>query len=160
MRPRAIVDHHSPVSRASVEHLAAVAFAGTITYLIRTGPQSHRWRTAFIVTWSVGLLWIFSVFVPIPQGQAGISVMWAALAAGAIVAGLRLASSTIKTTGLVTLGLVVAKLLTVDLAEVDVFWRVGLFFVVGGGLMRLAYALPKLGQPKLGPQHAANEPRC
>ena len=43
-----------------------------------------------------------------------------------------------------TLAVTLVKLLTVDLAEVDTLWRVGLFLVIGTGLLRLGYVLPRL----------------
>ncbi|MEZ5411644.1 MAG: DUF2339 domain-containing protein [Acidimicrobiales bacterium] len=105
-----------------------------------TGP-------AFVAAWGLALLWVVATFLPGPQGNVVVSALWAAMAVGAIVAGLRWISTvspTVRTVGLLTLALTVGKLLTVDLATVDVFWRVGLFFLVGAGLLRLAYVLPRL----------------
>jgi uncharacterized membrane protein len=67
-------------------------------------------------------------------------------ASGALVVGVRTGDGVVRTAGLVTLVIVLAKLLTVDLAAVDTLWRVGLFLVVGLGLLRLGYLLPDLAR--------------
>ncbi len=93
----------------------------------------------------VGLLgWVATVFGHMTQGQGQVSAIWSVLAAGLLAIALIRKSNKILQAGLATIGLVVAKLLTVDLAAVDTFWRVGLFFVIGSGLLALSYQLPRL----------------
>ena len=93
----------------------------------------------------VGLLgWVATVFGHMTQGQGQVSAIWSVLAAGLLAIALIRKSNKILQAGLATFGLVVAKLLTVDLAAVDTFWRVGLFFVIGSGLLALSYQLPRL----------------
>ena len=41
------------------------------------------------------------------------------------------------------IGITVGKLLTVDLQEVDTLWRAGLFLVIGLGIMRIGFLLPR-----------------
>jgi len=98
----------------------------------------------FTVSWVLSLGWLASVLAGTPQAQVAISGVWAVAACGAIVVGLLTGRSEIRTVGLVTLGVVLVNLLTVDLAEVETLWRVGLFLVIGLGLLRLGYVLPAL----------------
>lgn len=98
----------------------------------------------FVLTWVLALGWLASVLAGIGQAQVAISAVWALAACGAIVAGLQTRRPEVRYAGLVTLGVVLVKLLTVDLAEVETLWRVGLFLVIGLGLLRLGYVLPSL----------------
>ena len=137
-----VVDHLSTLAVV----LGAGAMTATGRFNRRFGPwPSDLVALGFVVTWLLGLGWLASIFIDVPQGQAWISGSWAAAAVAAVVAGVALGrdrlAGTIRGTGLATLGAVVIKLLTVDLAEVDTLWRVGLFLVVGLGLLRLAYVL-------------------
>ncbi|MFW2383433.1 MAG: DUF2339 domain-containing protein [Acidimicrobiales bacterium] len=127
----------------ALAHLLVILLLGCIAMFFgATGPRELA--TALGITAWVGAMgWLASVLINLPQGQAAISLGWAAMAASAIVSGIALRSPVVRTTGLVTLTVVVGKLLTVDLSEVEVFWRVGVFFVVGSGLLRLAYVLPR-----------------
>lgn|GEM_PF-4250223 len=99
---------------------------------------------AFIVGWILSLGYMAEITLNGPQGQAITSLVWALAAGSAIVVGLMYGHPVIRQTGLVTLGIVLVKLLTIDLAEVDTFWRVGLFFIVGSGLLALGYFVPSL----------------
>ena len=101
---------------------------------------------AFPAVWGVAMAWAASVALPLGQGQALLSLVWALAAVIAVLVGIRFDERTVRTAGYATLAIVIGKLLTVDLAEVDVFWRVGLFLVVGVGLLRFAYVLPELAQ--------------
>ena len=78
------------------------------------------------------------------QGQAAVSVSWAVVGTAVLIAGAVRKIPELGSAGLAVLALTVAKLLTVDLQEVDTLWRAGLFFVVGLGIMRLGFLLPKL----------------
>ena len=106
----------------------------------------HRFegRLLALVGYGGGLLWIASVFVHLGQGQLIVSVIWAAIGVAVVVWGLTTGGVGGARVGLVTLAVTVAKLLTVDLAEVDTFWRAGLFFVIGLGLLWLSASIPKL----------------
>ena len=70
------------------------------------------------------------------------------MACAGLVVGLTQRFAVVKNVALGTLGLTLAKLVTVDLAEVDVFWRVGLFFVIGIGLITLGLKVPSLVVPE------------
>lgn len=104
-----------------------------------------------LVAWVAVLAWIASAFGHQPQGQVVVSLLWTMLAAGALVIGVRSGVHFSRILGIVTLVVVLFKLLTVDLAEVDTLWRVGLFLVVGTGLLRLGYVLPRLSTPEDSP---------
>lgn len=105
-----------------------------------------------VAAWIGALGWIASAFGHRPQGQVIVSLLWSVLAAAALVQGVRTAHHAVRTIGIVTLGVILVKLLTVDLAEVDTLWRVGLFLIIGTGLLRLGYVLPRLsGTPDESP---------
>lgn len=90
------------------------------------------------------LTWLGSVLVHLPQGQAAVSVSWAAVGIGVLVFGAVAKQQDVGLVGLAVLGVTVAKLLTVDLREVETLWRAALFLVVGLGLLRIGFLLPRL----------------
>lgn len=110
------------------------------------------WQTRHLLTQQVGavavlaltLVWLGSVLVHLPQGQAAVSVSWAIIGTGVLVAGAIARRPDVGAVGLAVLALTVGKLLTVDLQEVDTLWRAGLFLLVGLGFLRLGFLLPKL----------------
>ncbi len=93
---------------------------------------------------SLLLLWLGSVLAHLPQGQAAVSVSWAALGTVLLVAGTSQKITQVGAAGLAVLALTVSKLFVVDLQEVDTLWRAGLFLIVGLGIMRLGFLLPRL----------------
>lgn len=90
------------------------------------------------------LIWLGSVLVHLPQGQAATSVSWTLVGTAVLVGGALRKMREVAATGLGVLGLTVAKLLTVDLREVDTLWRAALFLVIGLGFLRLGFLLPRL----------------
>lgn len=98
----------------------------------------------FIGAWIGCMLWSAAVLTGVPQGLGQISAVWALMACVGLVVGLKSRISIIRNVGLLTLGATLVKLVTVDMAEIEVFWRVGLFFVVGMGLIALGLKLPSL----------------
>lgn len=90
------------------------------------------------------LMWLGSILVHLPQGQAVVSVSWVGVGTALLVGGAARKIPQAAQAGLAVFGLTVGKLLTVDLAEVDTLWRAGLFLVIGLGFLRLAFLLPKL----------------
>jgi hypothetical protein len=132
------------------DHLANLAVVLSLLagagYCRRLGTAPAGQRLLMVLSWVGGLGWLASVLVHGTQGQVVVSVIWAAAAGGAIVAGIRLATPLARQLGMATLAVVLVKLLTVDLSEVDTLWRVGLFLVIGAGLLRLGYLVPKLTQ--------------
>ncbi len=139
-------------------HLAnfsvVAAMVGGTWVLWANGREMDIARILFVASSIAVLGWVASVLVAAPQGQVAVSAAWAIIACSAIVAGVRSDESVVRGVGLATLALVLAKLLTVDLAEVDTLWRVGLFMVIGLGLLRLGYLLPSMAE-RFGREDAA-----
>ncbi len=129
-----------------------IAHLAIIAALAVAGWQSrHRvvQQATAAATLGLVLVWLGSVLVHLPQGQGIVSMSWAVIGVIVLVAGAIRRIPEIAAAGLAVLGLTVAKLLTVDLQEVDALWRAGLFFVVGMGIMRLGFLLPRLaGTPR------------
>jgi uncharacterized membrane protein len=96
------------------------------------------------VVLSLLLVWLGSVLVHFPQGQAAVSISWAVVGTSVLVVGALRKVPDFGAAGLSVLALTVAKLLVVDMGEVDTLWRAGLFFVVGLGFLRLGFLLPAL----------------
>lgn len=153
---RTIAERDPSVGGAMAQAFVVGAI-GVSALIVNRFRRQDLAEPAFVVAWVLTLLWVVATFLPGPQGNVVVSGLWAAMAVGAIVAGLRWLSSTVRTVGLLTLALAVGKLLTVDLAVVDVFWRAGLFFLIGAGLLRLAYVLPRLAAQARARVEAAAE---
>ena len=124
-----------------VAHLGIVAAAAVATWW--PGERTVR-RLGAAGVLGLVLLWLGSVLVHLPQGQAVVSVSWAITGIALLVVGATRKLRDVAAAALVVIGLTVGKLLTVDLREVDALWRAGLFLVVGLGLLRLGFLLPAL----------------
>ncbi len=134
--------------------MAALAVAGWETRQRETQQLTQAAVLAFVLTW------LGSVLVHLPQGQAAVSVSWAIVGTAVLVTGATQKVPRFGAAGLGVLALTVAKLLTVDLQEVDTLWRAGLFFVVGLGIMRLGFLLPRLtGAADLRAREATSDQR-
>jgi hypothetical protein len=120
--------------------IAAIAVAGW-----QTGERVIRGLVA-LGTLALVMIWLGSILVHLPQGQAAVSISWAIIGTAVFVISAIRRYTEGAATGLVVLGLTVGKLLSVDLREVDTLWRAGLFFLVGVGLMRLGFMLPRLAR--------------
>lgn len=130
--------------------LQAIVIGGAAIVVAALGLRSAHRPTAIAVmvgTWVLALGWVLGATLDVGQSQAVVSALWTVAAIAAIVAGLRLTEVVARRLGMATLGVTMVKLLTVDLTEVDVLWRIGLFAIVGAGLLRLAYVLPRLVAP-------------
>jgi hypothetical protein len=106
-----------------------------------------RYEVPLVGAWVGSMLWLAAVLIDVPQGLGLISAAWALMACAGLIIGLIGRISVVRNLALGTLGVTLAKLVTVDLAEVEVFWRVGLFFVVGMGLIALGLKVPSLIGP-------------
>jgi hypothetical protein len=124
-----------------IAHLAIIAALVVAGW--QTGHTQAR-QVGAAVGLGLVLVWLGSVLVHLPQGQAVVSVSWAIVGTAVLVAGAIKKVPGLGAAGLAVLALTVAKLLTVDLREVDTLWRAGLFFMVGFGIMRLGFLLPRL----------------
>ncbi len=124
-----------------VGHLAiivAIAVAGWLT------SERATQQLAAAAVLGLTLVWLGSVLVHLPQGQAAVSLSWAVVGTAVLVAGAVRKVPELGAVGLGVIALTVAKLLTVDLREVDALWRAALFFAIGLGIMRLGFLLPRL----------------
>ena len=140
----AIDDGYPSVGHAGGTLFAVVVFVGAAALAYGRSDAELPFVYLFVVAWGGVMLWFTSVFADLPQGLTFVSAVWAAMACAALVVGLQRRDDVIRVTGLVTLGVTLLKLFTIDLAEIDVFWRVGLFFVVGVGLIALGLLVPSL----------------
>ncbi len=138
-----------PMSSAEIIVTAFVVAAGLLgSWWVR----NHRsLGDVWLLSWVVTLTWVAAAWQGVPQAQMWISASWAAMGVAAMasspvwrgaLAGIRWRQAVYA--GMVTLGLTGAKLILVDLQSVDVLWRAGLFLVVGGVFLRLAFVLPEL----------------
>ncbi len=123
-----------------IVHLAIIVSIVAAAWL--TGIRPVR-KIAAVAALTLVLVWLGSVLVHLPQGQAVVSVSWAVIGVGVLIAGAMRKIPEVGAAGLAVIGLTVAKLLTVDLQEVDTLWRAGLFLVVGLGIMRIGFLLPR-----------------
>ena len=123
--------------------LAMVAAVWTVTRHHEHGGTNTA-RLFGVAALAGLLLWLLSVLIHVPQGQVVVSISWAAVGVSVLVIGALRSRADLGGAGLGVLSVTVLKLLTVDLTEVDTFWRAGLFLIVGGALVRVAYALPGL----------------
>lgn len=122
-------------------HLAVIVLVGVAAW--QTGHELVR-RWGGTVVLGLTLIWLGSVLVHLPEGQAAVSVSWAAVGTGLLVTGAVRKVPEFGAAGLAVLAVTVGKLLLVDMQEVDTLWRAGLFLLVGLGLMRLGFLLPRL----------------
>lgn len=124
-----------------VAHLLVVAVLAVA--VARVANEAVR-RAGSVVVLSLVLIWLGSVLVHVPQGQAVVSVSWALVGTALLVAGAVRKAPDPGIAGLAVLALTVGKLFIVDMQEVDTLWRAGLFLLVGLGLLRLGFLLPRL----------------
>ncbi len=124
-----------------VAHLVIIAAVAVAAW--QTGQVIVQQITSLAVL-ALTLVWLGSVLVHLPQGQAAVSISWAVVGTAVLVAGAVRKRADVGGVGLAVLAITVGKLLTVDLQEVDALWRAGLFLVVGLGFLRLGFLLPRL----------------
>lgn len=130
-----------------IAHLAIVAALAVVAW--SSSDRTMRQLLGGTVLVLV-LVWLGSVLVHLPEGQAAVSASWAAVGTAVLLTGAIRKVPGLGATGLAVLGLTVAKLLTVDLRSVDALWRAALFFFVGLGFLRLGFLLPRLtGSPSV-----------
>ncbi len=133
--------------------VVATLCAAAVTAWRRDAVPAAIVHPLFWLAWLWSLAWVAAVLFQLgsPVNQVAISVVWAAAAGAAIIAAIVTADPTLRVAGLATLGTVLLKLAVVDLAEVETLWRVGLFLIIGLGLLRLGYVLPRLAE-RYGPR--------
>jgi uncharacterized membrane protein len=122
-------------------HLAVIAAVAYTGWQTRDAVARRVTGLSVLV---LTMVWTGSLLAHLPQGQAIVSVVWAAIGTGVLVAGAVRKVPDYGTIGLAVLAVTVGKLLTVDLSEVDTLWRAGLFLVIGLAFLRLGFLLPRL----------------
>lgn len=125
---------------ADIARLAVVAAIAAGAWL--AGQLQVR-QIGGAVVLGLSLLWLGSVLVHLPQGQAAVSLSWAVIGFAVIGAGAIRKIPEFGNAGLIVLAITVGKLLWVDMAEVDALWRAGLFLVIGLAILRLGFVLPR-----------------
>lgn len=125
---------------ADLARLGVIAAVGAAVWV--SGRLETR-QVGGLVVLGLVMIWLGSVLVHVPQGQAAVSLSWAVIGVALMIAGAVRKMHQVATVGLVVLAITVGKLLYVDMREVDALWRAGLFLVVGVALMRLGYLLPR-----------------
>lgn len=90
------------------------------------------------------LVWIRRMCVPFEHGDMLISILWALLAFAWFAVGVRTRERGPATLGLGILVLTVVKLVLFDLTFLEPLARALVFAVVGLGMLRMAFILPKL----------------
>jgi uncharacterized membrane protein len=94
------------------------------------------------------LAWVWNELVPLANGQAYVSGVWALTAVALLLAGTARRVQGVMVAGLATLGLFVGKLFLVDLSALPALWRIALFLASGGLFVLLSYSLPGLRDPE------------
>ena len=104
---------------------------------------------AAALVWGATLLWVASMWQAAPQAQMWISISWVAMSVAVLLSrpmwNVELARERFTnaiTVALATLAITGLKLIFIDLVAVDILWRAGLFFLIGGTFLRLAFVLP------------------
>lgn len=123
-----------------VANLAVIVAIGVAGWIV---DQREVRNVAGFVVLGLSLLWLGSVLVHAPQGQAAVSLSWAVVGVAILMVGAVQKIPNLGNVGLGVLALTVGKLLLVDMAEVDALWRAGLFLAVGLALLRLGFLLPR-----------------
>lgn len=126
------------------EDIAALVIIVILAVAVWAGRDETTRQFGAAAILGLALIWLGSVLVHLPEGQAAVSVSWAVVGIAVLVTGAIRKLPDVGGAGLAVLALTVGKLLIVDMQEVDTLWRAALFFVVGLGLMRLGFMLPRL----------------
>ena len=132
-------------------HLGVVACLAAAAVAVR---QTHLSFALAGTALSAAMLWLGSVLVHLPQGQALVSLAWAVVGVAVLIIGTRTRQTEVGYAGLTVLAITVVKLLSVDLGAVDALWRAALFMAIGLGFLRLGFVLPSLIQGDTPPPDA------
>lgn len=137
-------DGFATVGDAGAALLVVACWVAATVTAPRVGTAPIPKTASLIGAWTLALLWTAAALLGAPQGVMLISLVWAVMAASALVYGLIERQPVMRNLAMATLGITLCKLVFIDMAEVDVFWRVGLFGVVGLGLIGLGLKVPAL----------------
>lgn len=134
--------------------LLVVGLWAALAFTLRRTTSESTFDLVYAGAWAGFMLWIVAALLGAPQGLMLISGAWAALACLGLVRGITARDALVRNVALWTLAVTLCKLVVVDMAEVDVFWRVGLFFAVGVGLITLGMRIPALAGEVIEPAEA------
>lgn len=142
------IDNSRPVID-DVVHFGVIGLSAVwARWLLHRSNDDQLGRFIAGVAYAGAAFWPVSALIDVSQGQALVSAAWALLGFGALALGFARLSQRVAWVGLATLSIVMVKLLTIDLAAVDTFFRVALFFVLGGAFLfssfRMGTALQNL----------------
>lgn len=139
----ALVDN-APLLDDAIHGVALVFLVIIATARFGDGRLRGPAKVGLGVAWMWLFVWVASTIGHWQQGQVLVSATWALLAASALWVAIWLGSRPLLRGGFAALTVTILKLLSVDLAAVDTFWRVGLFFMIGVGLLAFGYQIPRL----------------
>ncbi|MEO0492105.1 MAG: DUF2339 domain-containing protein [Actinomycetota bacterium] len=128
---------------ATVDDLIRLGLIVALAVAVRLVDDDRLWRAGGLGLLGLVMIWLGSVLVHLPEGQAAVSLSWAVIGVAVLVTGATRKLPELGHVGLAVLGVTVAKLLLVDMAEVDALWRAGLFLVIGLAFLRLGFLLPQ-----------------
>lgn len=117
---------------------------GALSVGAQSSTQSNRGQWLVIALTTFGLLWIRRMFMPLDHGNTITSVIWALLAFTFFAFGVRTKDRGLATIGLAILVVTLTKLIIFDLAFLGYTSRAIVFGLVGAGMLRMAFILPKL----------------
>ena len=105
-------------------------------------PKEENLRLLWRIFAYIGLLlWTFTELRYLGNGIALTTTAWAAQGGIALLAGIKARNSGLQSIALATLALVSGKMLLFDMANVDMIWRILLFFGVGAAFLGLSYLM-------------------
>jgi hypothetical protein len=130
------------VGLASLAELIVLGLGGAVSWQMGEGRERTLYQGGVLVGW---LGWWAHELVPLPNGQAYVSLVWGVTAAVLLVGGGWYRHQHVQKAGLATLALFVGKLFLVDLTVLSALWRVALFLGAGGAFLLISYSLPGLG---------------
>lgn len=124
-----------------ITYLMVIASIFGISYFLRKDRATKIYRISAHILF---LAWIAREFSGLVDGQGYITISWGVYAVILILLAYRMKNIPLRIAAIATLMLIVGKLFIVDLAQLEVIWRILLFFGFGGLLLVLSYFLPGL----------------
>lgn len=144
---------HAPIINLTT--LLDILFLAVLFYSIRWFSKSEE-KTGYRILIHLFVLAIFlREFQGIDNGQALVSTAWGVYGAVLLIVGLQWDILRLRRVAIITLLLVVGKLFVVDLANIDVIWRILLFFGFGAVFLFLSYYFKSLWNPQSAPDQPA-----
>ncbi len=135
--------HRDPM----LHKLTRLALLPTLVWA-STFPKEVNLRYLWQIIAYVGLLtWTFTELRWLDNGVGLTTAAWAAQGGAALLFGLKARNGGAQNIALSTLALVSGKMLLFDMANMDMIWRILLFFCVGAAFLGLSYLMNRPRQP-------------